>query len=404
MPTARPYPLRRLRRPLRQITERMAHDLAGGAGPAPRYSATEWRLARAVAVVHGVAGLLPGRVDWRGPPDWHAFLDSQREHTRRRQTRIERLLTALDARAHAVGVPFVALKGAALHAAGVYAPGERPMADLDLWVAHADAPAVGVVLAALGYAAPLVFDTQSVYRPQRGGGAPRFGEHAEQAITVEVHTRLVHAMPITRVDLSDRIFPATPAPGRNGYRSPGALMGHLLMHAAVNMQQRTLRLVQLHDIALLAPRLGATDWDSATRFGADERLAWWALPPLRLVDRYYRGVVPAGVTARLELGAPPVLRHLARRRVLADVSGSNLHFAAFPGLGWAPSAGEMLRYVGQRLGRALRVARGRLAVVPSAELHPWSAASHRRRLGDALLRRGRPDTLFAVAAALRSER
>ena len=38
-------------------------------------------------------------------------------------------------------------------------------------------------------------------------------------------------------------------------------MRHLLLHAAGNMRAHALRLVQLHDIALLAPRLDAAAWE-----------------------------------------------------------------------------------------------------------------------------------------------
>ncbi len=44
----------------------------------------------------------------------------------------------LDFLARREGIPFVALKGAALHALGVYDVGDRPMADIDLLVAQID--------------------------------------------------------------------------------------------------------------------------------------------------------------------------------------------------------------------------------------------------------------------------
>jgi len=37
-------------------------------------------------------------------------------------------------------------------------------------------------------------------------------------------------------------------------------MRHLLLHAAGNIRARALRQMQLHDIALLAPRMKASDW------------------------------------------------------------------------------------------------------------------------------------------------
>jgi putative nucleotidyltransferase-like protein len=396
------WPPRQLRRTLRAITERMARDLAGPATAAPDFTPTEWRLARAVAVMHGVSALLPGRVDWHGPSAWTAFLEAQREHIRDRQLRSARLLDEINRRTRVAGIAFVALKGAALHALGLYAPGERPMADLDLWVGEHDRRAMAWLLGALGYQALLTSATEDVYLPP-GIRAAGFGEHADSGITIEVHARLSQPMPLTVVDLSDRIFPERPLPGRNDYRSAGALMGHLLMHAAVNMQLRQLRLVQLHDVALLAPRLGAAGWSDATHFGAESQPSWWALPPLRLVNRYYRDAIPAEVIEVLEPSCNRRLRRLARRSLLTDVSGSNPHSVVFPGLSWAQSAREALRFVAARLGRGARVASGRIGVIPPLALYPWAKVSHRRRLLDVLFRRYRADTLFTVNAALRGD-
>ena len=57
----------------------------------------------------------------------------------------------IDSRARDAGLAAVALKGAALQAMGLYAAGERPMADIDLLVQSADLAAAARVLTALGY-------------------------------------------------------------------------------------------------------------------------------------------------------------------------------------------------------------------------------------------------------------
>ena len=48
-------------------------------------------------------------------------------------------------------MPLIALKGAALHAHKIYAPGERPMADLDLLVAESDTARAAQLLTELGF-------------------------------------------------------------------------------------------------------------------------------------------------------------------------------------------------------------------------------------------------------------
>ena len=119
---------------LRSTTEKLAHELARPTDTAPTWSDFEWRAARAAAAIHGISPLLAARLRWRGPQGWDAFLVEQRGHTEIRHQRIDALAKLFDERARKVGLPIIALKGAALHAMGVYVPGERPMADLDFLV------------------------------------------------------------------------------------------------------------------------------------------------------------------------------------------------------------------------------------------------------------------------------
>jgi hypothetical protein len=129
-----------LQRALRGATECLAHELAQPGARAPQWSETEWRIAGAVAAVHGVSGLLCQRLPWRGPEDWRAFLAEQAAQIRQRQPRIEALLSALDTAAREHGISLIGLKGAALLAQGCYSGGERPMADVDLLVNESEEP------------------------------------------------------------------------------------------------------------------------------------------------------------------------------------------------------------------------------------------------------------------------
>src|SRR5579883_2844784 len=96
-----------------RITESLATGLArADAGP-PVWSELEWRLAPAVAAIHGVSPLLAATLRWQGPPHWAGFLAEQRRHTLLRQRRIDALLATLDERARGAGIAMVALKGAA---------------------------------------------------------------------------------------------------------------------------------------------------------------------------------------------------------------------------------------------------------------------------------------------------
>jgi hypothetical protein len=123
-----------LQHALRKVTEALAGELRSPGASAPQWTRTEWAVARAVAAIHGVSPLLADTSRWHGPPEWAQFLVAQKAHTARRFLELERLLQQLDAKARVAAVGFVPLKGMALHAAGIYVAGERPMADVDLLV------------------------------------------------------------------------------------------------------------------------------------------------------------------------------------------------------------------------------------------------------------------------------
>src|SRR5690242_20426137 len=125
-------PLATVQSALHRITESLAAGLGDPHAGRPAWSELEWRLAPAVTAIHGISPLLAGSLRWEGPPQWARFLTDQRRHTLLRQQRIEELLATIHERSHSAGIAIVALKGAALQMAGVYAAGERPMADLDL--------------------------------------------------------------------------------------------------------------------------------------------------------------------------------------------------------------------------------------------------------------------------------
>ncbi|MGS0998052.1 nucleotidyltransferase family protein [Rhodanobacter sp. UC4451_H18] len=397
-------PLKVVRAGLRRTTEALAAELARPGGATPPWSDLEWQLAAAAAAVHGVSPLLCRLSAWRHPP-WQAFLAEQHAHVEHRHRRIETLLQGIDAGARASGVAVIALKGCALHALGVYAPGERPMADIDLLVREDDvAPAIGL-LQELGYVESFVAWKHRVFKPATGAPFAGLGEHRDTPVNIELHTCIQERLPVTAVDITARIRPPQPRPGLNPYPSAGALMNHLLLHAAGNLCNRSLRLLHLHDIALLSARLAARDWNVLW----DERAEspWYALPPLLLVERYYRGVIPPDVLARLGADCHPLLRMVSHRQTLTRVSSSDLWLHALHGIEWSRSAGELGRYLGQRIRPTQESNRERADMVRTQlwlqQGPAWAGLSQRRRILTWLTRPvPRMDTMFAVRAALES--
>src|ERR1700751_2514692 len=289
---------------LRTTTERLAEELAQPRAAPPEWSAFQWRTARAVAAMQGISGLLAGKLPWRGPEGWAEFLVRQRDHMAQRQLRTLELLARVGERCQQQGVPVQALKGAALHAEGLYRRGERPMADLDLLTSLQHTVRAGEILGELGLRESHRTFKHRVFEEHHSTRARSFGEHTDNRLKVELHERICERLPYRLTDISHLVWPLQPAPGVNLYPSPAALMAHLLLHAAGAMAMRMLRLIQLHDLALMAPRLATQDWQQLL-----EWQLWWAAPPLVLTRRYYGTVIPDSVLAATRSCCPPILRH-----------------------------------------------------------------------------------------------
>ena len=203
-------PAGELRPTLRRVTERLALALCDPHSSEPDWSDTEWRLARAMAIVHGIAPLLASRLSWNGGAGWRAFLELQRLHTAARQQRIEALFARIAVQAADEGVEFITLKGQALHRLGIYLPGERPMADLDLLVRPSNLYPMSALIRTVGYEIERADPDEHVLVPVQRPARLVFGEHADSGITVEIHTAIRQPMPIKYVDITARLWPVMP--------------------------------------------------------------------------------------------------------------------------------------------------------------------------------------------------
>ena len=402
-------PLAQIAAALRKTTEILAHALAVPTDEPPLWTEFEWHIARAVTAMHGVSSLLYGRLCWTGPASWRRFLSEQRDQSVGRHAQIARLLDAIDSRARGERVALVALKGAALHASNIYAAGERPMGDIDLLVRDRDATRISRVLEGCGYSAAFTTHRHQVFRPQvrKVLTGSRLGEHVDDPINIEVHTRIAEQLPVFEADITQFLFPSVAHAGLNAYPSAAALMMHLLLHAAGNMRARALRLIQLHDIALLAARFGPGDWEELLAMRPDGRTLWWALAPLMLTARYYPATIPPDLFVGVGMECPWLLGKLARRQRLTDVSWSNIRIAAFPGVEWSRTPREALEFMSSRIWPS-REARLELkegaAQIPDSSTVPWYGISHGARiLRWAFSRPPRVQTLLSVRAALAHE-
>ncbi|MBU6476757.1 MAG: nucleotidyltransferase family protein [Xanthomonadaceae bacterium] len=394
-------PLKTIEATLRRTTEALAAELASPGGAMPAWSDFDWRLASAAAAAHGVSPLLCKHSGWMHPP-WRRFLECQHEHVAIRHRKIEMLLQQIDDLTRASGLAAVRLKGAALHALGAYAPGDRPMADIDLLIREDDLDRATRLLEGLGYVQCFDHWRHRVLKPATGSPPAVLGEHRDTPINIELHTHIRERLPVSTVDITDRIYPRAPRPGLNTYPSMGALMGHLLLHAAGNICAHSLRLMHLHDIALLAIGMPAAEW----KFLWSEGTCWWAWPPLSMVARYYPQAVPDGVLARLANSCRPWLRMISRRQTLTRVSCSEVWLHAFPGLEWARSPTEAMRFIANRIRPPAEKKRERADMLRTQLwLHDqdWVTAPQRRRILTWLTRQApRMDTMYVVRMALES--
>lgn len=391
---------------LRKTTEHLARELAQPSDSPPDWSELEWTIAQATAAMQGTSVLLANNVPWTGPSQWQSFLDQQCKQSLLRDERIGALLEKIDAAARRAQISCVGLKGTALRTLGVYAPGERPMGDVDLLVRAENLESIGIALRSLDYRHDYTSRRHTVYAPRRKTEMQGFGEHAQNPLTIEVHTAVAESLPVSKVDITSRLQPAPGHPGLNAYPDLAALMLHLLLHAAGNMKAHALRQIQLHDIAMLSRHLDDDDWGSLLATPHTDEYRWWLFAPLALTERYYADSIPRDVLKSTHASCPRILRFAADRQGLTDVSWSNLRISAFPGIAWSRTPLEVLRLV---RGRVLpdRTALAELEqlrrIRPQTDSVPWYGLPHASRIVRWLFSRPpRVHTILSVRAALES--
>ena len=399
-------PLKTVKAGLRVATETLARELAQSrpGNPTPSWNELQWQLAMATAAAHGVSPLLSHFSQWQHA-GWQAFLTKQREHVELRHRRIASLLQQIDEKARSALIAVVPLKGSALHAMGLYAPGERPMADIDLLVREDDVAPASALLCELGYEESFTQWKHRVFKPVTGEPCFSLGEHRDTPINIELHTHIHERLPVSTIDITQRIFPRDPKPGLNAYPSLGAMMSHLLLHASGNLCNRSARLLHLNDISLLATRMSAEDWNKLWGEQGDES-AWWAFPTLQLVDRYYKHAIPNAVLDRAGRDCPTWLRTVSKHQTLTALSCSELWLHAAPGLEWSNSISEAWRYVRRRIRPDAEMIKERADMVRTQawlQEQRWVTLPQRRRMVMWLTQPiPRMDTLYVVRTALES--
>jgi hypothetical protein len=281
------------------------------------WDADAWEAARWAIQVHGIGPLLHAALG-QSPaadalhPHLRGYLADQHRLSGERVTLLLRELAELLAACHAAGLMVMPLKGALLAARYYAQPGLRPMNDLDLLVRPVDEPGMLELLAGLGYA-PLVRSWKhlTLARPDQQGPIVSWdGEHPANPRSLDLHTRLGEQFWGLRYDLTSAAWDASAIDTLLGVetwlQSPAALLYHLAVHASSDTIARRVRLLHLHDIAVVARSLDADDWQQILAWEHEQREPRLIYPALAFTNRYYPGI-PALVLRELRTQMPPVL-------------------------------------------------------------------------------------------------
>ena len=389
---------------LRRITEALSVELSSPTSSTPDWREFDWGIARAVVAIHGIAGILLRDLRWREAPGWREFLEREVSATRDRLAQSQELLQELDVRARRKGIPIIALKGCALHALGLYQPGERPMADVDLLAKPAQFETASSLLLGMGFAAGRQSWKHREFTQATAPMADSADTAAASMLKVDLHSRLAEKLAYRDFELPGDPFAGSAEAGVRGYASPAALLSHLLLHTAGNMSSRWVRAIHLHDIARMAECLSAEDWVSMRATRWPDR--WCLYPPLKLTDRYFPGCIDAATLRELESDCPRWLVRVTARQCLTDVSASNARVLALPELAWCASLKDLVRYVRLRAipdRSELDDLRGLARTAEYGRGQNWFTMSQPARIATWLFRRPlRPATLHAVKTGLAS--
>ena len=284
------------------------------------------------ALALGLAPLLHYRLERSGRllPDARAQakLSFIRQAEAARQSARQAQLAEVLARLPA---PPIVLKGAYLAECVYPAPGLRPMNDIDLLFRPDDLPAVGALLAGLGYGAkeksaeagPGITKHTSTY--QRAGAGPATPNpylSADGSRMIEPHRSLEESWFGLRCDLTPgmwaRSLPATLAGQPARVLCPADVLLHLCVHLTYHLIQRSPSFVQLVDLAVFTDRV-SVDWDDFLVRAAELHASGYAYAAARLSVQALAAPFPLAVLQRLAAASPPNVRHVAETLSLDDV-------------------------------------------------------------------------------------
>lgn len=277
---------------------------------------------------HGLGPLLADRETLAAlPAALQAHLREDLRLSRERNAILLGDLAAILDGADYAGIEVVPLKGSLLAPLYYGDPALRPMADLDLLARPEDQRGLIELVEERGYVPARERPRHTVLsrKGKTASDVVRLGEHPNNPMNVEIHPRVAGDVWGLRYELTEAMW-ASSRPGRllgSAARllPPRVLMRHLLVHAATNMMDRTLRAIHLHDLTVLGPHLDHADWDPLCEEAEGTAEARLLYAPLALADRWLGAqAAPAVVLARLRRESPARLTRFIREAPLAQMT------------------------------------------------------------------------------------
>lgn len=290
------------------------------------WDAADWEAARWAIQVHGIGPLLNRASE--GWPDADAlqprlrgYLAEQRRLSGERVALLLRDLAEILRACQGRGLEVLPLKGSLLATQYYAEPGLRPMSDLDLLVRPADERPMLELLAGLGYQQTgRGWKHVTLALPEASGPVVSYdGEHPANPRSLDLHVRLAEQFWGIQYDLTADAW-ADSEPGKLLGESarrlrPAGLLHHLAVHASSDAIARRLRLLHLHDIALVAGAVDRAGWERIVAGAQARREERMVYPALLLCSRSYPAI-PGWALAALRAGVPPdLLRYLDAARL-----------------------------------------------------------------------------------------
>jgi len=178
----------------------------------------------------------------------------------------------------------------------------KPMADLDFLVLEKDLDRLTVILETCGLSYLEKTKLHLVFKNESGVVSIE-GEHPENPIKVELHTRMMFEMSHMEFDITDLAWEHS-TPGFLGFGSVFKLEDwflwiHLACHASQHMHDGVLRAIQIYDLQMLSAFLDASGWEKIIHFSQANDLTPLIYAPAALVNKQLKKTIPQDWLTRI---------------------------------------------------------------------------------------------------------